>query len=396
MCGDVRQELGGSTEAPGLGGTLGPDLARRGGGRGGQALGVVRAEGLPDVLVVDEGVHIHVTGQLGRLQDRDVLLQGGDQLGLDRRVEGGDAVCAVVEVDDLGGQGGGLRDLLGGGDGVVVQIVRGLGLGLEEGLQDSGALLGEVLAGGDTVEGGEVELGSVVQGLRLALVGEQTRPGDELRQRVRAARRQGRSAHRGLLVELLDALVGIDVGALEGPYEGAVGGGADARRDLPALEVGQGGELRAGGGDDGVQTAAEVVAGDRDQAGGLAELPAAGRVDEEREVAHRADVDLPCGHLGGDRGAGGVVLPVDLVGLAVVQRVQLLLEVAEGAQQGADGDRVDGLGLVADGDGDRGVVARPGAAAAAGQGEQKDGGKDGNWFVSHGSSGPLTGADRAC
>ncbi len=358
--------------------------------------GVVGAECLLDVRVVDEGVHVDVTGQLLGLQDRDVLLQRGDELRLDRRVEGGDAVGAVVEVDGLGGEFGGLRDLLGGGDGVGVEIVGGLRLGLEEGLQYCGASLCEVLAGGDAVEGGQVQPGAVVQGLRPALVGEQAGPGDELRQGVRAARRQGRSAHGRLLVELLDALLGIDAGPLQGPYERAVGGGADAGGDLLALEVGEGGQLGGGGGDDGVETAAEVVAGDGDQPGGLAQLLAPGRVEEQREVAHRTDVDLPGGHLGGDGGARGVVLPVDLVDVAVVEGVEVLLEVAEGAQKSARGDRVDGLGLIADGDGDRLAVARLGAAAAGGQRQQKKGGGCGDCLAFHGSSGPLTGAGRAC
>lgn len=291
---------------------------------------------------------------------------------------------AVVEVDDLGGQAGGLGDLLGGGDGVRIEVVRRLLLGLEERLQDGRVLLGEVLAGGDAVEGGQVQLGAVVQGLRLALVGEQARPCDELRQGVHAAGGECRSAHGGLLVEFGDALVRVDAGALQGPYEGAVGGGADARGDLLALQVPQGGEFRIGRGDDGVEAAAQVVTGHRDQVGGAAELFAASGVEQQREVAHRTDVDLAGGHLGGDRGAGGVVLPVDLVGVAVVQGVELLLEGAEGAQQGARGDGVDGLGLVADGHGDRGAAACLGAAAAGGQGEEERDCRGGNCRSFHG------------
>ncbi len=278
---------------------------------------------------------------------------------------------AVVEVDHLGGQSGGLRDLLGGGDGMVVEVVGGLCLRLEELLQHGRPCLREVLAGRDAVEGRQIQLRAVVQGRRLALVGQQARPGDELRQRVRAAGGEGRGAHRGLLVELLDVLARVDAGALQGPYQRAVGGRADARGHLPALEVLQGGEPGAGRGDDGVQAAAQVVAGDRHQAGGAAQLLAPGGVDEQGEVAHRPDVDLSGGHLGRDGGTGGVVLPDDLVGDAVAARVQPLLEVAEGAEQSAGRDRVDGLGLVADGDGDRGVVPGPGLTAAGGEREQK-------------------------
>jgi hypothetical protein len=112
--------------------------------------------------------------------DRHVLLQGGHQLGLHGRVEGGDAVGAVVEVDDLGGQAGGPGDLLGGGHGVRVEVVGRLRLGLEERLQHGGAPLREGLPDRGAVEGGQVQLGAVVQGLRLALEGEQSGPGDEL------------------------------------------------------------------------------------------------------------------------------------------------------------------------------------------------------------------------
>lgn len=367
---DGLEESGGAVEGTGRALTLQPQLGPRGARL---RVGGVRHRPAQRRRV-DEGVHVDVLDQTRLLEDRHVLLERCDQLRAERRVEGGDALGAVVEVDHLGGQPGLLRDRLGGGHRPRAQVVGRPVLRAEEGVEDGGSSPGELLPDGDPVEGRQVQLGAVVQGLGLALEGEQTGPGDELGQRVDTSGRQGRSPHARLLVELADILRGVDPGPPQRPYEGAVGGRTDTGGHLAALQVRERPQRRTGFGDHGVEAPVQVVTGDRDEPCRLLELFSPRRVDQQREVAHRADVDLPRRHLCRDRGPGRVVLPDHPVGDAVLPAPggEFLLEVAEGAQQGSGGHGVDGLRLVADRHRDRLPVGRASGVGPAGGGEGQE------------------------
>lgn len=296
-------------------------------------------------FVHDELRHIEIGEVTDRLQVRHIAFQRLDQRRLQRGVERR-APGTVVEVDDLLGQPAFLGHDAGGLQRLVVDEIGGVQLRLQEGAQHLRVRRRVGAAHHHTVQGGQVQLGPVVEQLGLALIDQQPRPGDELRKRLYLTGFQRRRPDLRLLVEHLDAG---DAGPAQRAHQGAVAGRPDAGGDLGAGEVGQALGARIRGHHHHVEGALGVVAGDRDDLGAGQRVGLRlGAVDQHRIVAHRADVDLLGEHLRGDRGAGVVILPTHRVfGAGAGGDVgKAVFKVALCAQQRARGDGVDGLGLV--------------------------------------------------
>ncbi|PQM47390.1 hypothetical protein C1Y40_02426 [Mycobacterium talmoniae] len=319
---------------------------------------------------MDELADVQVGEVADRLQVRHIVFQRVYQRWFQRGVKRG-AARPVVEVDHLLGQAAALGDQARGLQRFVVEEVGGVELGLQERTEHLRVGAGIRAAHHHAVQGRVVELGAVIQQLGLALVDQQTGPGNELRQPLDLTGFQRRGPDLRLLVEHLDSGAGVGQRA----HQRAVAGRPDAGRHLGTGQVGQDRRRRIRRHHHHVQGALGVVAGDRDDLGGRPRVGLGfGAVDQHRVVAHRADIDLLGDHLRGDRGTGVVVLPHHPVfGAGPGGDVgEPALQVALGAQQGTGGHRVDGLGLVAHHHLD-GVAGRRRVQRAAGRG---DGGRD--------------------
>ncbi len=199
---------------------------RRRVGRRVQCLVVVlaaRGVGRPQRSVLHETGNVEVGEVVDRLEIGHIAFERVDQRRLEGRVERR-AARPVVQVDHLLRQPAALGDEASRLQRLGVEEVGGIELRLQEGVEHL-RVIGRVgPPHHHAVQGRIVQLGPVVEQLGLALVHQQSRPGDELRKRLDLTRFQRRGTDLWLLVEHLHTCLGVDTGLAEGLHQHAVAG----------------------------------------------------------------------------------------------------------------------------------------------------------------------------
>ena len=154
--------------------------------------------------VLDEAWHIEFGEVTDRLQVRHITFQRLDQRRFERGVERR-ATGTVVEVHHLLRQARRFGDDLGGLQRLQIEEVRGVELGLQEGVEYFRMFGGVCPSNDNTVKRRIVQFRAVVEQLALALKDQQARPRHELRKCLHLTGFQCRRADLRLLVEHLDA-----------------------------------------------------------------------------------------------------------------------------------------------------------------------------------------------